>query len=373
MRIAIDGLPLTQPLTGVGHYTAELARHLALSNPEDQINVVSPRRFLTKPEGPENLRCFCPTINPLRRAWWRKNLATYLSQNSIDVFHGTNYELPPQANCATVVTIHDLSTLLHPEFHEKRIVERAREQLPNAATNATLVVTPTESIRGEVHEQLNVPLDKVFAVAESARECFRPANFDETATLRNRLGIGNKFVLYVGTIEPRKNLLNLVQAFEEISAEYKDVKLVVTGRKGWLVDGFYEYIKSSNKRDRIVLTGYLHDEELRLLYSSCTIFVYPSLYEGFGLPPLEAMACGAAVLSSRIASIKEVVADGARLISTDMQSIATAIRELLSNIGARNALAESGSRRATEFSWTQTAKLTREIYGEAIARFRQGN
>ena len=372
MRIAIDGLPLTQPLTGVGHYTVELARHLALANAADEVSLVTPRRFLSKPQGPQNLHCLRPTLNPLRRVWWRSNLAAYLQKNGVEVFHGTNFELPANANCATVVTIHDLSTLLHPNLHEVKNVERAKHRLPRVAATATLLITPTETIRQEVHEHLGVPLDRIVAIPEAARDCFEPVAFETTASLREHLGVGEKFLLYVGTLEPRKNLLNLVKAFENVCANYPAIKLVMVGGKGWLIDDLFAYVKNSPARERIVFAGYRNDNELRELYSTCTLFLYLSVYEGFGLPPLEAMACGAPVLASAIPSIKEVVGDGARLVATEPEQLTDAICELLIDEKARRELAASGKRRASHFSWAETARRTRDVYGEAIERFAPG-
>ena len=371
MRIAIDGLPLCQPLTGVGHYTLELARHLALSNPEDQISIVSPRRFLDAPKEPANLRCVRPTINPMLRSWWQSNLTRYLRQQSIDIFHGTNFELPANPPCATVVTIHDLSTLIYPQLHEQKNVARAKRRLPGTAAAATLIVTPTEAIRREVHEHLHIPLDRIIAVAEAARDCLRPLAISETAITRRRLGIGDEFILYVGTVEPRKNLQSLVRAFEEIQNGHQQLQLVIAGKTGWMVEDLFKYVNRSSARDRIVFTGYLSDEELRALYSSCTLFTYPSIYEGFGLPPLEAMACGAPVVAGRIPSISEVVGNSACLVDPEPSLLSGAIRELLANPSARQELAEKGRRRATEFSWVRTAETMRELYVAAATRFKK--
>lgn len=369
MRIAIDGLPLCQALTGVGHYTVELARHLALTNPGDEITLVSPRNYLTAPSPEDNLRYIRPTINPILRSWWRSNLPRYLEKEHIDVFHGTNFELPINAPCATVVTIHDLSTLLHPHLHERKNVNRAKVKLPIVSASATLIVTPTETIRREVHEQLDVSLDRIVSVVEAARDCFVPRRFSATAAVRNRLGIGDRFLLYVGTVEPRKNLLSLVQAFEEVYESDDQLQLVITGRTGWLVEETFKYVRTSAARERIVFTGYLPDDDLCSLYSSCSLFFYPSTYEGFGLPPLEAMACGAPVVVSRIPTIEEVVGNSACLVDPEPHAMATTMRELLMNDEARQKLAESGKRRASEFSWAQTARRMREIYLEAMRRF----
>jgi glycosyltransferase involved in cell wall biosynthesis len=373
MRIAIDGLPLCQPLTGVGHYTAELARHLAQVDRDDQIFVISPRRFVNNPPAEANLSYVQPTRNPFLRSWWRSGLPTYLKKQRIDVFHGSNFELPATATCATVVTIHDLSPLLYPQYHEKKNARRAQRQLPSVVAAATLIVTPTESIRHELHERLDVGLDRIIAVAEAARDCFQPLAFEETAVVRKRLGINDRFLLYVGTLEPRKNLLNLVQAFETVADDVGSMQLVIAGRTGWLVRELFEDVHKSRLRDQIIFTGYLSDYDLSSLYSSCTLFLYPSLYEGFGLPPLEAMACGAPVIASDIASIREVVDASARLVGTEPGQLSGAMTELIGNEQERKKLAGAGMKRAAEFSWAEAARGTRAVYVEAKERFRNSS
>jgi glycosyltransferase involved in cell wall biosynthesis len=370
MRIAIDGLPLCQPLTGVGHYTAELAHHLAQTESGDEIFVVSPRRFVTGTSAETNLSYLQPSRIPFLRNWWRSGLPSYLNIQNCDVFHGTNFQLPKTTPCASVVTVHDLSALLYSEYHEKKNARRAERQLPEVVTAATLIVTPTETIRHELHERLKVELDRITAVAEAARDCFQPLAFEATAAVRMRLGITNRFLLYVGTLEPRKNLLSLVKAFEVVANGRDRLQLVIAGRTGWLVKELFDYVSKSRWREQIVFTGYLSDNDLRSLYSSCVMFLYPSRYEGFGLPPLEAMACGAPVIASDIASIREVVGTAARLVKPEFNELATAIAELLGNEKARAELAEFGMRRAAEFSWAETAKRMRAIYADANDRFR---
>ena len=173
-----------------------------------------------------------------------------------------------------------------------------------------MIITPTESVRQEVHEYLQIPLDRIVAVPEAARDCFRPLNgANDTLETRKRFGISNDFLLFVGTIEPRKNLATLLAAFEAVWRQRpQPLQLVIAGRKGWLVDDLLSTLKRSPAAEQIILTGYLSDDDLCALYSSCAAFVYPSVYEGFGLPPLEAMACGAPVIASRIPAIQEVLA-----------------------------------------------------------------
>src|SRR5438128_2169944 len=239
MRIGIDGLPLTEVLTGIGHYTLELARHLALGSEGDEIEIVSPRSFLpslnSQPERSSRLRFVRSRVSLLNRQWWSIGLPRYIRGNSIDLFHGTNFEVPLRKVCPTVLTIHDLSMLLYSETHEARRVRRARRRLPLMARAATMIVTPTESVRREVHEHLQIPLERIAAVPEAARSCFRRLDAAQTVQTRNRLGIQDEFLLFVGTVEPRKNLTTLVRAFEEVSRVRKQpLQLVIGGKEGWL-------------------------------------------------------------------------------------------------------------------------------------------
>lgn len=366
MRIAIDGLPLYNPLTGIGHYTLELARHLALVNPEDQVSLVSPRRFVKAARNTKeaNLK-FARRFSPLMDFWWKSSLPRYLRKNRFHLYHGTNYEFPLKADCPIVVTIHDLSVLFHANTHENRRVVDTQAILREAAKRVARIITPTEAIRREVHEQLSVALDRIVAIPEAAKACFYPDASQAALRARNRLRVGDKFVLYVGTVEPRKNLLTLVKAFEQTVKSLGDssLQLVIAGRKGWLIQDLFAYAKRSPIAKQIRFTGYLSDDELRALYSACKLFVYPSLYEGFGLPPLEAMSCGAPVIASRIPSITEVVGDAAELIApTDVEGLADLMGRLLPNEVARCAMSVKGIERASQLSWKRTAEMTRAVY-----------
>jgi glycosyltransferase involved in cell wall biosynthesis len=390
MRIGLDGLPLTAPKTGVGHYTFELACALANIEPANQFEIVYPSTYPTigpVDDGnealvaddsshnlPDNLKLRRVRVGPLGRHWWSAGLPRYVRHGKLDLFHGTNYDVPLWRRSATVLTIHDLSHLLHPETHEKRSVRRARRRLPLMARTADAVITPTQSIRREVCEQLNASPEKVFAIPEAARACFRPLAFAETADVRRRLGVADDFLLTVGTLEPRKNLSVLVNAFEEVARArpQSNTQLVIAGGRGWLSGPLFRALEKSPLRDRILLTDYLHDEDLRALYASCRAFVYPSIYEGFGLPPLEAMACGAPVIASRIPAHEETAGSAAWLFDPqNVDELAQKILELLGDENARRELSIAGQQRAAEFSWEKTARLTWSVYESALLRFSQ--
>jgi glycosyltransferase involved in cell wall biosynthesis len=381
MLIGIDGIPLKEIKTGVGHYTLELAKSLALASPADEFEIVSPFPFLpvTESEGgrteadkalPPNLRTHHVKVNAIGRHWWTVGLPLYIKRKSLTLFHGTNYDVPLWKRCPTVLTIHDLSLFLHPNMHEARRVRRARRRLPLMARTATLIVTPSESVRREVVEHLGVPSEKVRAVPEAARSIFRPLPPEQTIEARRRLGVEDEFLLFVGTIEPRKNLLGLINAYREIVRTTElSPQLVVAGKKGWLNDELFVHLRGTGIAERVHFTGYLSDSDLCALYSSCRVFVYPSVYEGFGLPPLEAMACGAPVITSRIPSIMEVVEEGARIVEPEsVEALAQSIVALLTDVSERQRLSSAGLKRSLAFSWEKTARLMREIYSEACER-----
>jgi glycosyltransferase involved in cell wall biosynthesis len=367
----------------VGHYTFELAGALASSRPNSLFELLYPSTYPEIILGenlpvPENLKLNRVLVGPLGRRWWSAGLPRYARREKLELFHGTNYDVPLWRQCATVLTIHDLSHLLYPETHEKRSVSRARRRLPVMSRAADAIITPTESVRREVCELLKPSPGKVFAIPEAARTCFRPLAFTETEDVRRRLDVGDDFLLTVGTLEPRKNLGVLVSAFAEVARALpqRDTKLVIAGGRGWLSGPLFTAIERSPVRQRIVLTDYLHDDDLRALYASCRAFIYPSLYEGFGLPPLEAMACGAPVIVSRVAALAETGGDAAWFF--DPQSVgdlAKNILELVDNDNEENTenprrkLSIAGQRRAAEFSWERTAAKTLHVYVEAVKRF----
>ena len=379
MLIGLDAIPLTEPRAGVGHYTYELARALAEASPGDEFELIYPSSYpavnLEERERlPPNLKEARVRVGAFGRRWWSAGLPRHAARRGVGLYHGTNYEVPLWGGTTRVVTVHDLSLFTHPETHERRRVWRARRRLPLMTRAAAAVVTPTEAVRRELCEWLRVSPSKVFAVHEAARECFRPMSKEEAAGVLQGLGAGGEFLLAVGTIEPRKNLSTLVRAFEEVLRERpsSNLRLVVAGGRGWLSGPLFESLERSPARGRVLLTGYVSDGQLRALYSSCTAFVYPSLYEGFGLPPLEAMGCGAPVVAGHTPAVAEVSGGAARLFDPrDHTQLARALLELLDDEAARRALSEAGLRRAAQFSWARTARATLDVYAEAVKRSRQ--
>jgi len=380
MRIGLDGIPLATPRTGIGHYTFELARALALLSPSDEFKLISPLAFPPatleeiERDSPSNLVAVNPKATLLRRYWWAVALPLYLQVARLDLFHGTNYETQLWNRRRTVVTIHDLSSLLHADKHEAHLARRARRRLPLIARLSSKIICPTESVKREICEHLHVDAEKVAVTPEAPRRGFRPLPLEETTETKRRLGVEDEFILFVGTIEPRKNLLTLVRAFDEVMRHTSlRPQLVIAGREGWLMEELYCFIENARIRERVLFTGYVNEDDLRALYSSCRVSVYPSLYEGFGLPPLEAMACGAPVITSNTGAIMETVGQAARLVApTDAQALAGSIIELLEDETERRRLSSAGLKRAAQFTWEKTARLTLAVYREVIGNRRGG-
>jgi glycosyltransferase involved in cell wall biosynthesis len=373
MRIGLDAIPLATPRTGVGHYTFELARHLALVAPEHSFQLVSPFPFdppIEDEDLPDNLKAIRPQVGPWRRRWFAVGLPMYVKQSALDLFHGTNYDIPLWSKSPSVLTIHDLSLLLYASTHVGRLVRRGRFRLPIMARRAAAIITPSQAVKREVGQYLKVNPSKLFVIPEASRSVFYPVQSDESAEVLRRFKIEDNFILFVGTIEPRKNLATLLQAFEEVLRHTQlKPQLVVAGKVGWLSDKLFSRVGESDAADRLIFTGYLGDDDLRALYSSCSAFVYPSLYEGFGLPVLEAMACGAPVVTSDIPSLTETAGGAARLVAPrDAQALAQNLVDLLENESERKYLSQAGLEHSRNFSWENAARATLDVYSEVVSR-----
>ena len=368
MRIGLDGFPLAAPKTGVGHYTFELARALAALSPGDHFELISPSGFseglAAEVDSIPNLKLVHVHTNMITRRWWGIGLPRYVRQAGLDIFHGTNYEVPLLNRKRTVVTVHDLSVFLHADKHETRIARRARRRLPVMLRSAGAIITATNAIKLEICERFRLDAKRVVVTPYAPREIFQPLPAEDCAHARERLNIEDNFVLFVGTIEPRKNLLTLVRAFDQLLSETSHrPQLVIAGGEGWLRDELNQLIERAEHAGRIRFTGYIDENDLRALYSSCKVFVYPSLYEGFGLPPLEAMACGAPVIASNISTLRETLGENALLVDPlDTDALAQSIADVLDDENERRRLASLSLTHAAGFSWKDTARMTSEVY-----------
>jgi len=375
MRIALDAIPLVAAKTGIGHYTDALARSLARIHTDHQYVLLSPFDFAFYAGNgtPPNLsKQFFP-VRSIFRKWWLMGLPAMLRISPLDVFHGTNYCIPVFSPCPTVVTVHDLSLFRQSQTHEDENVRRGKRRIPLMARRATRIIAPSEFTKREVIQHLGVREDKIRVIFEAARDGMRPLPAEECQAAFAKYNIRPPYLLYVGTIEPRKNLLTLVRAYDELlkKTEHRP-QLVLCGGRGWLFDEVFKLVEALQLQDQIRFTGYVADEDLPALYSAAEIFVYPSLYEGFGLPPLEAMACGTPAITSNVSSLPEVVGNaGLMHAPEDSRALASHIATLLGDVTAREHFKRAGLEQAARFSWDRAARETQSIYDEVFEQWRR--
>jgi glycosyltransferase involved in cell wall biosynthesis len=367
MRIAFDGTTLTPLRTGVGYYTEHLLQHLAreVEVTGDELIVVSNQPIDTAQPLPRHVTVCHRWRFPLRIAWMQLLAGRVLDNIRADVAHFTNGMVPLGTSAARVVTIHDMSLKLYPECHPPRRLLINRPLLGVAARVADAVVTVSHSARSDLLAVYNIPADRVMVVHEAAGPGFQPiADRACRARIRMRYGLPERFALYVGAIEPRKNLRRLMEAFAQARRAGISHELVCVGPYGWSSRDLYEHIDALGLRHVVHFTGYVPVEDLPVIYNLGEFFVFPSIYEGFGLPVIEAMACGLPVITANTSSLAEVAAGAGETVDPhDVDALTEAIRTLATDAARRRELSERGLARAQEFSWARTAKEMLALYG----------
>ncbi len=279
------------------------------------------------------------------------------------LFHATEHLLPPFHHLPTVLTVHDLIFRHLPQHHKRLNRWYLNLAMPLYVRRATHLIAVSEATRRDLMAAYGVPAEKITVIYEAADPRFGPRDALEQQTIRANYGLPPAYFLYLGTIEPRKNLLRLLRAWEPLYLAGEAPPLVIVGKRGWLSEPFFEAVERSPAREGLILTGYVLDDDLPALIAAATAFVFPSLYEGFGLPPLEAMACGTPVLCSDRSSLPEVVGDAALLFDpTDEEAIRAAMRRIWADEALREALRRRGMARAERFSWRRTAEETLRLY-----------
>lgn len=315
---------------------------------------------------PQAREIVLPGKTPLARLW-REHVLLPLAcrKEKIDLLHCPKSAIPYFAPCPVVVTLHDLIPIKHPETEKFVAQVYWRLQIPIAARRSSFIITDSEHARQEIMADFQVESGRIKATMLG----FNPAMLEqrdaaEGVAIRNRYNLPGSYILYVGTIQPRKNIDSLIEAYARLRSGNSQIPgLVIVGRKGWLYDRLFERISELGLTDNVFFTGFVPDEELPFIYEGATVFSYLSLFEGFGLPPLEAMACGVPVVVSNTTSLPEVVGDAGFLVMpTDIDAIAAALKAVLDNPELAATMSRKGSERARSFSWDRCARETLEIY-----------
>jgi glycosyltransferase involved in cell wall biosynthesis len=375
MRIAIDATSVPPQRLGAGTYIYNLVRALAQLDTDDRYFVFAkPETFAACPEvGSASRFRLVPVRLPwrlARMAWEQVVLPWQLRRLDVDVLHSPHYTTTAiSSGWRRVVTFHDVTFFLLPERYPplRRAYFRAASRA--GARLADLVLAVSKTVKEDVERHLRLPPERVRAVPLAAAPSFRPLEDPAgIAAVRGKYGLPDRFVLNVGALEPGKNQGTLVRAFHRLTPQDPELGLVIAGPRAWRYERLLRLVDKLGLTDQVRFLDYVPADDLVALYNLAEVFAFPSLYEGFGLPPLEAMACGLPVVASTAPALREVLDDVALLVNPqDVVALAEAMAAVLGDQALRSRLRESGLRRAALFSWGRTARETAAVYHEAIA------
>lgn len=374
LTVALDATSLLGPRTGVAALTSALAGGL-VGRPD-----VRARAFAVTWRGRGDLRDVVPrgiavagrpmAARPLREAWRRfGHPVIEVWTGAVDVVHGPNFVVPPTRRAATVVTVHDLTAWRFPG-----LVDGATAAYPalvsRAVERGAWVHVPSRFVADEIVSEVGIDPSRVVTIANGAPDLGSDGPGRDAARGRRRAG-ADRYVLAVGTVEPRKDLPGLVRAFDQVAEEDPDLHLVVAGADGWGADAFSDAVAGAAHGSRVVRTGRVDDAERAALLRGATVVAYPSIYEGFGLVPLEAMSAGVPVVTTRAGAIPEVVGDAAELVEVgDVDGLATALGRVLEDEARRAELVMAGHERRAHFRWETTVDDLVTLYHQAAAESR---
>jgi len=368
LRICLDAHMVGEQETGNETYIINLLRGLQeIGVPGDIMVLTTNREYLA--QRVQLNQKFVPVLvprSPLLRI--PISIPKAVFRYKIDLLHVT-YVAPSVQTCPTVVSVHDIAYEHFPSFFSFRDRLILSTLVPRSVRQAARVIVPSEHTRYDLIERYRISPTKVVVIPLSVGTEFHViSDIKRLETIKQRYSTGNQYILTVGNLQPRKNLERLIEAYAILQAQLDTIPtLVVVGKSKWRVSRLFEKVTALGLREKIVFTDYVPDEDLALLYNAAEVFVYPSLYEGFGLPPLEAMACGTPVVCSNTSSLPEVVGDAAITVDpTNVEELAHAIRHVLIDQDLRTYLREAGLRRAGMFSRKRTAQYTYEIYNQIL-------
>ena len=378
MKIGIEGTPFFGNLTGVGQYSSRLINAAQKLSRDEDFEIVKQWWFFRKFNPPimpskhlryRLIKWFPPIFyyQLFKRTGWAPPY-DLVALRKYDIFLFFNYvAFPLRKGTKSLVTIYDLSFVYHPEFTHDKNVKYMPRFVPSSIRKSDHVITISENSKREIMEYYKVPEDKITILNPAIDHAiFKPQGQNSVAEITKKYDISKPYILSVCTLEPRKNLVGVLNAFEKLPEDLKNnYSLVLVGGKGW-IDGDIEakYAQLASEYD-LIKTGYVPDEDLPALYSGASVFVYPAFYEGFGMPPLEAMACGTPVITSDNTSLPEVVGNAGIMIKADdTEQLARETERVLTNNKLAQNLREKGLAQAKKFSWDKSAKKFLDVIEE---------
>ena len=364
MRVAIDARKLHD--FGIGTYIRNLLRHLARTDQDTEFVLLCGEADLgvAAQLGPNFRAVLEPSPNYSLRE--QVHVPWVLRRERPNVYHAPHYVLPAGVRCPSVVTIHDCIHLMFPQYLPNRVAYAyARAQMWSAARRSNCILTVSEASKRDILHLFNVAPETIVVVYNAIDSHFSVTPSEEAvARVRERYQLDHPFVLYVGNIKPHKNLVRLIEAFDELRrGELEDLKLLIIGDQISKLPALRRAVHRHKLHKHVRFLGYLADDQLAILYRLASVFAFPSLYEGFGLPPLEAMASGTPVVTSNVSSLPEVVGGAAVLVDPyDVDAIVDGLRRVLTNPTLAAEMRQKGIARAREFSWERSVAKTWAVY-----------
>jgi len=366
MKVCIDIQSAITQRAGVGRYTREIVQHLAQVAPDDRFllpyfDFKGDATPIDIPNAEQHPIRWCPG-RIAQLAWKTIKWPPYdMFAGDADLYHFPNFIIPPLRNKKSVVTIHDMSFVPYPHFAEERNVSYLNHHIKDTVKRADAIITVSKFSASEISTYLGVSEDRVFAIHHGISDTFASPPAPEIATVLAGYKLDKPYLLTVGTIEPRKNIPLLIEIFEKL--EDFDGDLVIAGGLGWKYEPIVERIKKSPRAKSIRLLGYTEDDKLPALYSGASAFMVTSHYEGFGFPPVEAMACGTPVISSIGGSLAEVLGEGAELVdSLSAEAWIEPVRKVLGDSQYREDLIQRGFQKSASYRWADAAAKTMDVY-----------
>jgi glycosyltransferase involved in cell wall biosynthesis len=382
VHIAFDYTTGIYPGAGIARYTRSLVQALAHLDRHNRYSLFYAARGLPRPtpetaqadqllaEHPNFRGVPAPfSVRQMFAAWQRLRLPLPVDffTGRCDVVHSPDFVSPPHRTGADIITVHDLSFLVVPECAEPKLAAFLSRTVPAAVRRADRIIAVSNQTRQDLVHLLNVPESKIVVAHNGVDERFRVATMDEEPALRHKLSLPSRFILHVGTLEPRKNLKRLVEAYGLLAPLYNgEIALVLAGRRGWLYEPVIEAAEQVNRNGgRVVFVDYVDEDDLPLLYCMAEAFAYPSLYEGFGLPAAEAMAAGTPTLVSTDGALAEVAGEAALAVDPkSVESIAGGLRRLIDDEDLREKLAVEGPKQVAQFTWEASAQKVLNVYND---------
>ncbi len=368
MRIGLDATPALRQGGGIGRYTRELLLALAHQNPPHEFRILaaSPNPIpFPLPPLPSTFRVRRLPFHDvwLARLWHRAGLPLPVESflGRLDLYHATDFTLPPvRPGVPTVLTVHDLSFVRDPESADPGLRSYLTRVVPRSIHRATWVLADSLATRDDLIELYDMSPQKVEVLYPGVDPAFR--RIEDTRAVRERYGLGESpFILSLGTLQPRKNLMRLIQAFAQLPQP--ELLLMLAGGKGWMYQEIFSEVSRLGLEGRVAFPGFVRDADLPALFSAASVFAYPSLYEGFGLPVLEAMACGTPVLTSKASCLPEVAGDAALLVDPlGVDEIAGGLERILADGGLRQTLITNGYTQSGRFRWEASARQLLATY-----------